>query len=153
MKILLINGSPKTKQSASAALLADCKACFSRETEWRERHAARPVFSPEDADALSWADSVVFAFPLYADGIPSHLLSWLRQAEQSGSCLLYTSTIILPFFFMIASLCFCLDWNRLQLIYCYYHNIDRLSLCQEICPLLRIITGSLVKKAGIPKIK
>ena len=53
MKILLINGSPKTKQSASAALLADCKACFSRETEWRERHAARPVFSPEDAAALS----------------------------------------------------------------------------------------------------
>ena len=63
MKILLINGSPKTKQSASTALLADCKACFSRETEWRERHAARPVFSPEDAAALSWADSVVFAFP------------------------------------------------------------------------------------------
>lgn len=85
MKILLINGSPKTKQSASAALLDDCKACFSRETEWRERHASRPVFSPEDAAALSWADSVVFAFPLYADGIPSHLLSWLRQAERSGS--------------------------------------------------------------------
>lgn len=79
MKIALINGSPKGKRSTSASLLEDLQGCIGEkaETVWVElnREAA-----PEEAiQALKQADVWVFAFPLYVDGVPGHLLACLVQ--------------------------------------------------------------------------
>lgn len=79
MKIALICGSPKKKQSASGALLTDLQGFL---------HEAVEIFLHKDSvpeeslEMLRQADVWVIACPLYVDGIPSHLLSCLMQLEQ-----------------------------------------------------------------------
>lgn len=83
MKIILIHGSPKPKNSASACLLADLKACLPETASLTELSLSRPILPETAAAALKSAEAWVFAFPLYVDGIPSHLLSCLLQMEES----------------------------------------------------------------------
>ena len=83
MKIALINASPKTGRSASASLLADLSAFLSGSASLVEiglHDATLPgqfLQEPGDIDVL------VFACPLYVDGLPGHLLSCLLQLEQA----------------------------------------------------------------------
>ncbi len=84
MKIALINASPKAKGSTSGTLLEDLKNRIGQRAEITEpvcHGASLPKGTPE---ALQSADAWVFAFPLYVDGIPSHLLSCLIQLEEAG---------------------------------------------------------------------
>lgn len=73
MRISLINGSPKPGKSASGSIL----------TALGERLRGQSIveYSSAKQDALAsfinGYDAVVFAFPLYVDGIPSHLLRQL----------------------------------------------------------------------------
>ncbi len=78
-KIALINGSPKNKNSASECLL---EVLNSKITDSRiiEFNMNTPNFT--DFEAVCENEILVFAFPLYVDGIPSHLLSCLAQLEQ-----------------------------------------------------------------------
>ena len=79
MKIAYIVGSPKPGNSASEYLLKGlADRCGSaHEPVWLRagKDAAR------DAQALEGCGALAFAFPLYVDGIPSHLLRWLLEAE------------------------------------------------------------------------
>jgi multimeric flavodoxin WrbA len=78
-KIALINGSPKTGRSASKLIMealrerlgvaADCTVC---NTAKQDRG--------EFLRAISGRDAIVLIFPLYVDGIPSHLLRLLDEA-------------------------------------------------------------------------
>ena len=84
MKIALINGSPKTSGSASGCILQNLRSLLDEEgSVIGEYHLKRPGVSAEEVAALGQSDALVFAFPLYVDGIPSHLLHSLVQLEQS----------------------------------------------------------------------
>lgn len=82
MKIALINGSPKVNNSASGALLTDLTGYFSKETEIIECSIHKPALSENKIKELLEAEVWVFAYPLYVDGIPGHLLSCLVQLEE-----------------------------------------------------------------------
>lgn len=82
MRIALINGSPKVKRSASGELLEDLRCCISGRAEIVELGLHSTVVPEEGSEELQDTDAWVFAFPLYVDGIPAHLLSCLMQLEQ-----------------------------------------------------------------------
>ena len=84
MKIAVINGSPKKSDSASATLLKDLKTCFPKEISFIDYDLRVSTISPEIIEEFNQFDALVFAFPLYVDGIPSHLLSCLCEIETYG---------------------------------------------------------------------
>lgn len=81
MRIALINGSPKAKNSASGTLLEDIKGYLGEKAELVELGFHSAVILNETIEELAKTDAWVFAFPLYVDGIPGHLLSCLVQLE------------------------------------------------------------------------
>lgn len=81
MRILLLDGSPKVKDSASAYLL---KALEERLPDQQVTWQNARKFEPEAlAAAIADADALVIAFPLYVDSIPSHLLRLLEAMQPS----------------------------------------------------------------------
>ncbi len=82
MKITFINGSPKIKDSASGILLDELKSLRGNDciTEYNFRTPTLP--SEMNLEEFAQQDAVVFAFPLYVDGIPSHLVNCLCQLEK-----------------------------------------------------------------------
>lgn len=85
MKVALINGSPKGKKSASGWLLDYVAQNFENEIEVAEinfRNAAPPT--EEQLKQLDEAEAWLFAFPLYVDGVPGHLLSTLITLEHAA---------------------------------------------------------------------
>ena len=97
MKIALLNGSPKLKNSSSGILLTDLKRCLSEladtdhsatsetynvKPEISEIALRHPSVSEEIAANLQTADAWVISCPLYVDGIPGHLLSCLVSLEK-----------------------------------------------------------------------
>ena len=83
MRIALINGSPKVNNSASGTLLSDIKGYLGERIELVEVGLHSAVISKEAIAELEKADVWVFAYPLYVDGIPGHLLSCLMQLEET----------------------------------------------------------------------
>lgn len=82
MKIALINGSPKIKRSSSNSILEIVKTLLEKETTIiTEYHFAKPNIEIKDMEQFIDFDAIVFAFPLYVDGIPSHLVNCLIQLE------------------------------------------------------------------------
>ena len=81
MKITLINGSPKVERSASEYILASLKSLLPDESEFSEFKFNHVKLSDPDLMKIADTDLMVFAFPLYVDGIPSHLLHCLYQLE------------------------------------------------------------------------
>ena len=84
MKIAVINGSPKKSDSASTTLLNDLKTCFTKEISFIDYDLRVSTMSPDIIEEFNQFDALVFAFPLYVDGIPSHLLSCLCEIETYG---------------------------------------------------------------------
>ena len=95
MKGILINGSPKRNGSASGVLLDDLRSLLAPDTETAAmavtvaHPAASPAYtgmhrepSPEEQKKLGDLSFLVLSFPLYVDGIPSHLLSFLTELER-----------------------------------------------------------------------
>lgn len=84
MKIALINGSPKVKESASGILLDVVKHYLQDDCEIIDLHFKTPNVNQETLDKLVDVDAMVVAFPLYVDGIPAHLLSCLMQIKREA---------------------------------------------------------------------
>ena len=82
MRIALINGSPKVHNSASGTLLSDIKGYLGERAELVEIGLHSAVISKEVITELEKSDVWVFAYPLYVDGIPGHMLSCLMQLEE-----------------------------------------------------------------------
>lgn len=81
MKVLILNGSPKVKSSTSrllgrmaGLLLAGCEVQYAS--------LQRKSGYPEIMQQLKSIDALLLASPLYVDGIPSHVLEFLQQAEE-----------------------------------------------------------------------
>jgi multimeric flavodoxin WrbA len=83
--IALINASPKKAESASGALLNDLKSAFASEHNVKEFTLNKSSISETEIKELQEFSTWVFAFPLFVDGIPSHLLSCLCQIEEKMS--------------------------------------------------------------------
>lgn len=82
MKIALISASPKRKGSASQCILQDLRACLG-DTHTVEEYAVLSPNPPrETLEAIAGCNALVFAFPLYVDGVPSHLLGALAVLEE-----------------------------------------------------------------------
>ncbi len=82
MKIALINGSPKQKNSASECILKALQTFIPEEHAITQFDFRNPQLSTREMELLAGHTAWVFAFPLYVDGIPSHLVGCLQQLEQ-----------------------------------------------------------------------
>jgi len=80
MKIILLNGSPKNKDSASGIILTALQERIGKTHECVICHAANQD-KQEIIQAISGANALVVSFPLYVDGIPSHLLRLLDEIQ------------------------------------------------------------------------
>ncbi len=83
MRIALINGSPKINNSVSSGLLEDLKGYWGENAEVVNFGFHSAAISKEVIEELAGTDAWVFAYPLYVDGIPGHLLSCLIQLEEA----------------------------------------------------------------------
>jgi len=85
LKITMINGSPKAKDSSSEAALQALETVFSdgplNDSQITEFDFRKPQLSVQQMEQLAEHDVWVLAFPLYVDGIPSHVLSCMAQLE------------------------------------------------------------------------
>lgn len=88
MKIALINGSPKIRESASACILNELKASLDNTNHiFCEYSFRKRELNSNEIESLVECNVLVFAFPLYVDGIPSHLLNCIIQLETVFSVL------------------------------------------------------------------
>ena len=78
-KTVLINCSPKKKLSVSGFIMK-CAGILVRGGK-EYLHLRTPSDYPGILQALKGADKVVFAVPLYVDGVPSHVLPFLKEME------------------------------------------------------------------------
>ncbi|HHT74027.1 MAG TPA: NAD(P)H-dependent oxidoreductase [Firmicutes bacterium] len=84
MKIGLINGSPKLRSSASRCILQYLQPLLEQDGHVAAAFALHnPELAPEDAQGMRECDVLIFALPLYVDGLPSHMVSCLLQLEKS----------------------------------------------------------------------
>lgn len=79
LRIALINGSPKAKDSASGCLLEDLKSLLKDSVVSEYSFRTPELKNPEE---VINHDVLVFAFPLYVDGVPSHLLHCLEELKE-----------------------------------------------------------------------
>lgn len=86
MKLYIFNASPKASNSASEALIRDFVLLYNHEYEIIPLHSNTDpqIAISAFCDIYENLGNALFAFPVYLDGIPSHLLSVLCQiAERS----------------------------------------------------------------------
>jgi len=79
MKTVFINCSPKKKFSASAHFLGICRLAVYGDvvkTNVRSKGDYKKVL-----EHLKGADNTVFVLPLYVDGVPSHILGFMKELE------------------------------------------------------------------------
>lgn len=80
MKIALINCSPKSQNSCSGTLLYDLRPLIENNNKILNFNLNK--FNAEDFDRLYKCNIIIFSYPLYVDGIPSHMLSFLMKYEE-----------------------------------------------------------------------
>ncbi len=81
MKIALINGSPKFKDSSSGMLLEIVKE-YLYDVETEMYICNKKQLEQREIENILHADAILFCFPLYIDSIPSHLLRCLIQIQK-----------------------------------------------------------------------
>ncbi|MDR2179384.1 MAG: NAD(P)H-dependent oxidoreductase [Synergistaceae bacterium] len=87
MKIGIVNGSPKRNKSASGAIV---NALCERLRGTSQVVCNAMTQSPQEiAEALRGSDAIVFVFPLYVDGIPSHVLRLLEGYPSAPGATVY----------------------------------------------------------------
>lgn len=81
IKVSLISGSPKPLSSSSGTLLDELKPMLSSRFHVNIHSLNKPSVPEESMESILDSDILIFSFPLYVDGIPSHLLSCLYEME------------------------------------------------------------------------
>ncbi len=80
MKTVFINGSPKKKLSVSSYLLGIVRLLV------RGKTVKEQVRNSSDhkrvLESIKDADTVVFGLPLFVDGVPSHILTFMKEMEK-----------------------------------------------------------------------
>jgi multimeric flavodoxin WrbA len=80
MKIALINGSPKINESVSGLIINALKDKLGSANDCHICSTAKDN-NQKVIETMSGCNALVFVFPLYVDGIPSHLLRLLDEAR------------------------------------------------------------------------
>ena len=80
MKTVFINGSPKKKLSVSSYLLGIVRLFVRGEVVVGQVRNAGDHESI--LKSIKDADTVVFGLPLYGDGVPSHMLAFMKEMEK-----------------------------------------------------------------------
>lgn len=80
-RIALINGSPKRGESASQCILDELAKALSKYPGCTLSTYSIHDRQVRDGKKILDNDRLVFAFPLYVDGPPSHLISGLMELE------------------------------------------------------------------------
>jgi len=81
MRIAMINGSPKLGKSNSGRMLKALEPLIISEHEISHYTINKRPLTDEQYIELCHMDTLIFAFPLYFDAIPSHLLRMLTTLE------------------------------------------------------------------------
>ncbi|MDR3258425.1 MAG: NAD(P)H-dependent oxidoreductase [Fusobacteriaceae bacterium] len=90
MKISLINGSPKNRGSVSGTLLKTLenillKTDIDKKIDISNFKISNSNIDRSQYDTISDSEILIFAFPLYIDSVPSHMIKWLSLFEDSFS--------------------------------------------------------------------
>lgn len=80
MKTVFINGSPKKKLSVSSYLLGLVRLLVRGEVVKDQVRNAGDY--ERILNSIVDADNVIFGLPLYVDGVPSHMLSFMKEMER-----------------------------------------------------------------------
>lgn len=80
MKTVLINGSPKKRLSVSSYLLGIVGLLVKGEVVKEQVRNSGDY--ERILNSLVDADNVVFGVPLYVDGVPSHMLAFMKEMEK-----------------------------------------------------------------------
>jgi multimeric flavodoxin WrbA len=80
MKIALLNGSPKSQGGASGLILSYLSEKLKGAAELVSCHIVKQGAN-DVVDAADGCGALAFAFPLYVDGLPSHLIRFLEEAQ------------------------------------------------------------------------
>lgn len=86
MNIVMLNGSPKVEKSNSEYFLSIIKNSIQNNSKLSEIHfkkfnLIRQKETSSILTCMNKCDIILFAFPLYADSIPSHILPFLIEFE------------------------------------------------------------------------
>lgn len=84
MKICIINGSPKAGENTSELLIRALASKFRKTDEVKLHRVASKDFGEALYRDIAESGALVFAFPLYVDSIPSHLLRLLNDLKEKG---------------------------------------------------------------------
>lgn len=82
MKICIINGSPKAVENTSGLLIRALASKFRETDEAKLHRVASKGFQEALYRDIAESETLVFAFPLYVDSIPSHLLRLLDDLAE-----------------------------------------------------------------------
>ena len=80
MKTVFINGSPKKKLSVSSYLLGIVRLLVRGEVVTEQVRNAKD--HERILNSIRDANTVVFGLPLYVDGVPSHMLTFMKEMEK-----------------------------------------------------------------------
>ena len=80
MKTVFINGSPKKKLSVSSYILGIVRLLVRGEVVKEQVRNSGDY--ERILNSIADADNVVFGLPLYVDGIPSHMLAFMKEMER-----------------------------------------------------------------------
>lgn len=83
MRIAMISGSPKEKNSASQVILDFAQNLLPDSAVCAPFKLKDANVRPDVIKAIMQCDILLWAFPLYVDALPSHLLPWLLELERS----------------------------------------------------------------------
>ena len=82
MKIAMINGSPKLGKSNSILMLQLLQSLIKPDHEIFRYDISKKPLSHEQYIELCHIDTLVLAFPLYIDAVPSHLMRMMVSLEE-----------------------------------------------------------------------
>jgi multimeric flavodoxin WrbA len=82
MKVCMINGSPKIKDSCSEYLIDEITKLLDNKTEVTVCNANDKILNNGLFNSIYNCDTIVFVFPLYVDAIPSHLVAFLESFQK-----------------------------------------------------------------------
>ena len=82
MKVCMINGSPKFKDSCSEYFINEISKLLYSDTEVIVCSANDKTTDNELFNRIYSCHAIIFVFPLYVDALPSHLISFLEALEE-----------------------------------------------------------------------
>lgn len=83
MVIATLNGSPKIKDSNSEVLLSIIEERLIKENTIKRYSINKSLLQEDEISQIIKSDILIVAFPLYVDGIPSHLLEQMILLEKA----------------------------------------------------------------------